>query len=76
VTIDAERKSLRQYEKPLPDSEISSDVWGHAVRLADRGRAAGVTVPLVDLLIFSCAKIHAVDLAHDDAHFDELAKLV
>ena len=75
VTNDSERKTLRQYEKLLPDYEISSDVWERAVRLADRARAAGVTVPLADLLIFACAKIHAIDLAHDDAHFDQLTKL-
>jgi predicted nucleic acid-binding protein len=34
-----------------------------------------VTVPLADLLIFACAKIHEIDVAHDDAHFDELKKL-
>src|SRR5207245_10681330 len=50
VTNDAERKTLRQYEKLLPEYEISSNVWERAVRLADRGRAAGITVPLSDLL--------------------------
>ena len=75
VTNDAERKTLRQYENVLTQYEISSEVWEYAVRLADRGRAAGVTIPLADLLVFACAKVHAVDLAHDDAHFDELGKL-
>jgi predicted nucleic acid-binding protein len=75
VTNDAERKTLRQYEKLLPDYEISSAVWERAIRLADRGRAFGVTVPLADLLIFACAKIHGLDLAQDDAHFDDIAKL-
>jgi predicted nucleic acid-binding protein len=42
---------------------------------SDRGRAAGLTVPVADVLVFACAKIHGVDLAHDDRHFDELAKL-
>ena len=75
VTNDAERKTLRRYEALLPDYEISSDVWERAVRLADRGRAAGVTVPLADLLVFACAKIHGLDLAHDDTHFSELEQL-
>jgi predicted nucleic acid-binding protein len=34
-----------------------------------------VTVPLADLLIFACAKIHGLEVAHDDTHFDELSKL-
>jgi predicted nucleic acid-binding protein len=75
VTNDVERKTLRRYESLLPDYELSSDVWERAMRLADKGLAAGVTVPLADLLIFACARIHEVDVARDDAHFDELAKL-
>lgn len=75
VNNDAERRTLRRYEALLPEYEISVDVWERAIRLADRGRASGVTVPLADLLIFACAKMHGLDVAHDDAHFDDLAKL-
>jgi predicted nucleic acid-binding protein len=75
VTSDAERKTLRRYEALLPDYEISAEVWHRSIQLADRARASGVTVPLADLLIFACSKIHGLDLAHDDAHFDELTKL-
>jgi predicted nucleic acid-binding protein len=75
ITNDAERKTLRRYEALLPDYEISVDVWERAIRLADRGRASGVTVPLADLLIFACARKHGLYVAHDDAHFDDLAKL-
>ena len=75
VTNDAERKTLRRYEALLPDYEISGEVWTRSIQLADGARAAGVTVPLADLLIFACAKIHGLEVAHDDAHFDELTKL-
>jgi predicted nucleic acid-binding protein len=75
VTNDAERKTLRRYEALLPDYAITPEVWDRAVRLADRGRATGVTVPLADLLIFACSKEHGLDLAHDDAHFEQLTKL-
>ena len=75
VTSDNERKTLRRYAALLPDYEISTDIWERAIRLADRGRASGVTVPLADLLIFACAKVHGLEIAHDDAHFDELATL-
>jgi predicted nucleic acid-binding protein len=75
VTNDAERKTLRRYEALLPDYEISAEVWHRSIQLADRARASGVTVPLADLLIFACSKTHGIDLAHDDAHFDELTKL-
>jgi predicted nucleic acid-binding protein len=75
VTNEAERKTLRRYGVLLPDYEISAEVWDRSIRLADHARASGVTVPLADLLISACAKIHGLDVAHDDAHFDELAKL-
>lgn len=75
VTNDAERKTLRRYEALLPDYEISGEIWKQSIQLADRARASGVTVPMADLLIFACAKIHDLEVAHDDAHFDELMKL-
>jgi predicted nucleic acid-binding protein len=75
VTNDAERRTLRRYEALLPDYAISAEVWNKSIQLAGRGRAAGVTVPLADLLIFACAKIHGLEVAHDDTHFDELATL-
>jgi predicted nucleic acid-binding protein len=75
VTNGVERKTLRRYEALLPNYEISPEVWDRAIHLADRGRSAGVTAPLTDLLIFACAKLHGLDVAHHDSHFDELAKL-
>jgi predicted nucleic acid-binding protein len=75
VTNDAERKALRRYSALLPDYEISAEVWTRSILLADRARASGLTVPLADLLIFACAKIHGLEVAHDDTHFDELLKL-
>jgi predicted nucleic acid-binding protein len=75
VNNDVERKTLRRYEQVLPQFEIAPEVWDLAIHLADRGRAAGVTVPLADLLVFACARSHHLELAHDDGHFDELAEL-
>ena len=75
VTNDAERKALRHYESLLADYEITPQVWDRAVRIADRGRAAGFTAPLADLLILACAKTHGLDLAHDDSHFPKLKEL-
>jgi predicted nucleic acid-binding protein len=75
VTNDAERRTLRRYEARLPDYEITAGAWERAIRLADRGRAAGVTVPLSDLLVFACAWTHGLELAHDDHHFDVLATI-
>lgn len=75
VTNDAERKTLRRYEALVPDYAITTETWERAIRLADRGRAAGVSAPLADLLIFACAQLNDLEIAHDDEHFDSLAKL-
>jgi predicted nucleic acid-binding protein len=75
VSNDAERKTLRRYEALLPSYEISPQMWERSIRLADRGRAAGLILPLADLLIFACAKLNGLEVAHDDSHFHELAKL-
>ena len=75
VTSDVERKTLRRYEALLPSYEIRPEVWDRAIQLAARARSAGLTVPLADLLIYACARLNGLDVAHDDSHFDELAKL-
>lgn len=75
VTNDSERKTLRRYEALLPDYEVVAETWARAIQVADRGRAAGVTAPLADLLIFACAKLNDLRIEHDDEHFDALAKL-
>src|SRR5262245_17484354 len=75
VTNDSERRTLRRYEALLPSYEISAEAWERSIRLADRGRAAGLALPLADLLIFACARLNGLDVAHDDTHFDELAWL-
>jgi predicted nucleic acid-binding protein len=71
VTNDTERRVLERYASVLSDYAITDAVWERAFRLADLGRAAGLT----DLLIFACARVHSVELAHDDGHFDQLATL-
>lgn len=75
VTNDAERRTLRRYEALLPDYEITEETWTRAIRVADRGRAAGITAPLADLLIHACAAVHGLTIAHDDEHFEALSAL-
>lgn len=75
VTSDADRRALRHYDALMPSYPITDAVWERAVALAERGRAAGVTVPVSDLLVFACARVHDLQLAHDDDHFRELARL-
>jgi predicted nucleic acid-binding protein len=75
VNSETERKTLRRFEALLPDYEITTEVWAAAIAVADRGRAAGITVPLADLLVFACADTHGLEVAHDDGHFDDLGRL-
>jgi len=73
VSGAGERKVLREYESIVLDLPITEAVWELAIRLAGRGRESGLNVPLADLVIFACARVHGVELAHADRHFDLLA---
>ena len=75
VSSDAERKALRQFDLLLPSYAITDAVWDRAGSLADLAAAARLAVPLADLLVFACARVHDLQLAHDDDHFRELARL-
>ncbi len=75
VRNDQERRALRDYEALLPDYRITDEVWARAIKTADKGRAKGLVFPLADLLIFSCAKIHTLGLAHADQHFEQMESL-
>jgi predicted nucleic acid-binding protein len=64
----SEKRSLRSFDRDLPRLEISGAVWSLACELAVRARAAGLTIPSSDMLIFACATHHQVPLEHCDAH--------
>jgi predicted nucleic acid-binding protein len=75
VGNDKERRTLREYAAVLPELPIDADVWQTAYELASRGRRAGNTIPVSDILIFACAQQHGVEVEHADAHFDLLERL-
>jgi predicted nucleic acid-binding protein len=70
---DKEKKILRQFESRIPSLEIDAAVWDHACDLARRCRAAGVTVPAVDIAIAACARCHGATLEHADGDFAQIA---
>jgi predicted nucleic acid-binding protein len=72
---DREKKALREFEQVLPELEVTAGVWDAAYDLARRARAAGLTIPVADLLIIACARHHGVAIETTDAHFAELEKL-
>lgn len=75
VGSDRDRKALRALEAVLPELPMSRTVWEYAYDLADRCRRHGRTAPMPDLLIGACARVHGVDLEHDDRHYDWLMTL-
>ncbi len=72
----AERDVLLRIQAVLPDFPITPPVWDSAIALAGRNRATGFAAPAADCLIFACARVHGLELAHDDAHFDQLQRLL
>ncbi len=72
----AERDALSRMQAVLPDFPVTPPVWDSAIALAGQSRAAGLVTPSADYLIFACARLHGVELAHDDAHFDQLRRLL
>ena len=75
VRGDAEKKKLRDMENRAPDLDVTAEIWEDACELALIARSKGATVPASDLLIFSCAKHHGVEIEACDRHFDLLARL-
>jgi len=69
VGSEHDRRSLRVLENVLPELSIGDEVWQAARELADHCRKAGKTAPVQDVIIAACARHHAVELMHDDAHF-------
>jgi len=67
-----ERKTLREFDQDLPRLPIDEQVWELSIKLANRARQAGFTVPAVDLLIAACARRHGVSIEHCDEHYRSL----
>ena len=72
---DAEKKSLREFEKFVPTLPCDDAVWKLATKLAQKARSSGVTAPAADLLIAATALRHKAGLLHNDAHLDALEVL-
>jgi predicted nucleic acid-binding protein len=70
-----EHRLLRAMEEQLETVPTTAEVWALARDLARSARAAGLTVPAIDLLIAACAEHHGLGLIHQDIHFEQLDKL-
>jgi predicted nucleic acid-binding protein len=53
--------------------EIDSFVWRRACKVTTAARRAGVTAPLTDIVVFTCAKIYDLEIVHKgDTDFGRL----
>jgi predicted nucleic acid-binding protein len=71
---DREKKILRDFERLVPELDITPKVWSTAYELARACRAASVSVPATDLLIDACAREHGAALEQADGDFDLIAR--
>lgn len=72
VRHQKEEAFLKELERNIEIFPMSATAWDTACGLGRRLRAAGRPVPTTDLLIFSCAMAHRVEVEHSDRHFDVL----
>jgi predicted nucleic acid-binding protein len=73
---DKEYSALRNDFAALPMLEITGAVWEECGKLGFVLKKAGVTAPLVDILIAATAMHHRCTLLHGDRHFDLIARQV
>ena len=76
VRDDRERAQLSEMGRSLPSLPITDAVWNLACDTGGRARKNGFNFPAVDLIIFACAKFHAVEIEHSDKHFLLLEQMV
>jgi predicted nucleic acid-binding protein len=70
-----EKSVLREYERVLPDLDLSPEVWDAACALARAARGAGMTCPAPDIIIAACARHYHCALEAADLHYASLLVL-
>ena len=60
----------------LPEIAIGQNIWEETQKVAFEMRKKGLSIPLVDTIIFSCAKSMDCTLVHMDRHFDLACKVI
>ncbi len=71
---EREFRELKEELEALAFLEITPAVWERAFRLGYELRRAGLTLPMVDVLLAALALEHGCLLLHADRHFDALAR--
>jgi predicted nucleic acid-binding protein len=73
VRSDKERAQLLDLLGALPRLRVDVATWAAAGELGARARGAGLTVPLIDLLIAQMALAADFEVLHGDNHYVLLA---
>ncbi len=75
VSTKKEELFLKSLEESITLLPIDKRVWDYACTLGQKTRLIGKPVPATDIIIVACARIHAVEVEHCDAHIEMLLKL-
>jgi predicted nucleic acid-binding protein len=69
-----EYEAMKSRMEALEMLPVNEAVWEAAYRAGYDLRRKGITVPTIDILILSIAKVHNCSLLHHDKHFKLVAK--
>jgi hypothetical protein len=69
-----EYEAMKLRMEALEMLPVNEDVWESAYWAGYNLRRKGITVPTIDILILSTAKVHNCSVLHHDKHFKLVAK--
>jgi len=69
-----EYEAMKSRIEALEMLPVNEDTWESAYRAGYDLRRKGITVPTIDILILSIAKVHNCSVLHHDKHFKLVAK--
>ena len=69
-----EYEAMKSRIEALEMLPVNEDAWESAYRAGYDLRRKGITVPTIDILILSIAKVHNCSVLHHDKHFRLVAK--
>jgi hypothetical protein len=69
-----EYEAMKSRMEALEMLPVNDDVWEAAYREGYDLRRKGITIPTIDILILSIAKVHNCSILHHDKHFKLVAK--
>ncbi len=67
-----ERSRISAIQDAVPELKCTDEVFALSYQMADRARGAGLSIPAIDILIFSIARFYGARLESLDLHFKKL----